>query len=66
MNNMKMLYHDVIDVTERIDIKKASASKQVDPCPYWYFLNKGLKFQPCVCNMELAKLKLQSYCKLLI
>ena len=44
------LYFDRIDVSEEIDINKTSASKECDICHYWYFLNKGLKFQPNVCN----------------
>ena len=46
----KGLYFDRIDVSEEIDINKTSASKECDICHYWYFLNKGLKFQPNVCN----------------
>ena len=45
-----MLYFDRIDVSERIDINEACASKECDICHYWYFLNKGFKFQPNVCN----------------
>ena len=29
---------------------KTSASKECDISHYWYFLNKGFKFQPNVCN----------------
>ena len=36
-----MLYFDRIDVFE---------SKEFDICHYWYFLNKGFKLQPHVCN----------------
>ena len=50
MNNVKMLYYDRIDVFEGIGINKTSASKECDICHYWYFLNKGFKFQPNVCN----------------
>ena len=50
MNNIKMLYFDRIDVSEGIDVNKTSESKECDTCHYWYFLNKGFKFQPCVCN----------------
>ena len=50
MNNIKMLYFDKIDVSEGIDVNKTSASKECDICHYWYFLNKGFKFQPYVCN----------------
>ena len=45
-----MLYYDRIDVFEGIDINKTSVSKYCDICHYWYFLNKGFKFQPYVCN----------------
>ena len=39
-----------IDVSEGIDVNKASESEECDICHYWYFLNKGFKFQPYVCN----------------
>ena len=45
-----MLCFDRIDVSKRIDVNKTSESKESDICHYWYFLNKGLKFQPDVCN----------------
>ena len=45
-----MLYFDRIEVYERIDVNKMSASKECDICHYWCFLNKGFKFQPNVCN----------------
>ena len=45
---MKLLYFDIIDVSEEIDVNKRSASKECDTCHCWYFLNKG--FQPYVCN----------------
>ena len=45
-----MLYYDRIDVTEGIDVNMTSESKECDICRYWYFLNKGFKFQPYVCN----------------
>ena len=38
------------DISEGIDVNKTSASKEWDFCHYWYFLNKGFKFQPNVCN----------------
>ena len=50
MNNIKMLYYDGTDVSERIDVNKTSESKSCDICHYWYFLNKEFKFQPYVCN----------------
>ena len=45
-----MLCFDIIDVSDRIDVNKTSTSKECDICHYWYFLNKGFKFQPNVCN----------------
>ena len=50
MNNIKMLCYDKIDVSEEIDVNKTSATKECDICHYWYFLNKGFKFQTNVCN----------------
>ena len=45
-----MLYHDRIDVSKGIDVNKTNKSKECDICHYWYFLDKGFKFQPDVCN----------------
>ena len=45
-----MLYFDRTDVSEGIDVNKTSASEECDICHYWYFLNKGFKFQPNVCD----------------
>ena len=45
-----MLYFDRIVVSERIDVNKTSESKKWDICQYWYFLDKGFKFQTNVCN----------------
>ena len=50
INNTKILYYDRIDVSERIDVNKTTESKECDIWYYWYFLNKGFKFQPNVCN----------------
>ena len=48
MNNIKILYFDRLDISERIYINKTSASKECDICHYWYFLNKWFKFQSYV------------------
>ena len=40
-----MLYFDRIDVSERIDVNKTSASKECDVCHYCHFLNYRFKFQ---------------------
>ena len=45
-----MLYYDRIDVSEGIDVNKTSESKECDIYQYWYFLDKGFKFQRDVCN----------------
>ena len=45
-----MLYYDRIDVSERIDANKTSASKECDICYYWYFLNFSFTFQPNIGN----------------
>ena len=45
-----MLYFNIIDFSEGIDVSKTSASKECDICHYLYFLNNGFKFQPNVCN----------------
>ena len=45
-----MLYHDRTDVFESIAVNKTSISKEYIICHYWYFLEKGFKFQSSVCN----------------
>ena len=46
MNNIKMLYFDIVEVSEGIDVNKTSASKEYGICSYCcYFLNKGFKYQ---------------------
>ena len=45
-----MIHYDRIHVSEGIDVNKTSESKAWDICHYWYFSNKGFKFQPNVCN----------------
>ena len=43
-----MSYYDRTDVSEGIDVNKASKSKEWNICHY--FLIKVFKFQPNVCN----------------
>ena len=45
-----MLYYNRIVVYEGINVNKTSASKECDICHYWYFLDKGFKLQPDICN----------------
>ena len=47
---MKMLYYDRIDFSVGININKTSASKEYIICHCQYFLDKGFKFKPPVCN----------------
>ena len=44
-----MLYYDRIDVSVEIDVKSKS-KEECNICCYCYFLSKGFKFQPNVCN----------------
>ena len=44
-----MIYCDRLDVSEGIDVNKTSASKEYIICHYWYFLNKGFRFQTTIC-----------------
>ena len=37
MNNIKMLYFDTIDISERIDVNKTNKSKEGNICHYWLF-----------------------------
>ena len=41
-----MLEYDRIDISERIDVKKISASKECDICHFWYFKVIGFKYEP--------------------
>ena len=45
-----MLEYDRIDISEEIDINKTNASKECDICHYWYFLDKGFKYEANLCN----------------
>ena len=45
-----MLYFDRNDFSEGTDVNKTSKSNKCNICHYWYFLNKGFKSQPNVCN----------------
>ena len=45
-----MLEYDKIDVSQGIDVNETNASKECNIYHYWYFLNKGFKFEPYLCN----------------
>ena len=41
----KKLYYERINVSEGFNVSKTSDSKEYIICHYWYFLDKGHKFQ---------------------
>ena len=45
-----MLYYYRTDFSEGIDVNETSESKECILCHYWYFLDKGFKFQTDVYN----------------
>ena len=45
-----MLRYQKIDVSERIDVNKTSASEECELCHYWFFKDVGFKFEKHVCN----------------
>ena len=45
-----MLEYDRINISERIDINKTSASKKCDICHYQYFKDIGFKYESQICN----------------
>ena len=45
-----MLRYQKIDVSERIDVNKTSASKEFELCHYWFFKDAEFKFEEYVCN----------------
>ena len=45
-----MLYYGRIEVSEGIDVNETSAYEESIICYFWYFLDKGFKFQPSTCN----------------
>ena len=45
-----MLESDRIDISEGINVNKASLSKKCDICHYWYFKDIGFKYEVYLCN----------------
>ena len=45
-----MLKYKKIDVSEGIDVNKASASKECELCIHWFFKDIRFKFEEHVCN----------------
>ena len=37
-------------ISEGIDVKKTSLSKECNICHYWYFKDVGFKHEPYLCN----------------
>ena len=45
-----MIFYDIMNVSEGIDVNKTNESKECDIYHYWHFLDKGFNFQSDVCN----------------
>ena len=45
-----MLYYDKTNVSEGTHVNNTSKTRECDICHYWYFLDKGFKFQRGICN----------------
>ena len=45
-----MLKYEKIDVSERIDVNKTSASWECELCSHWFFKDFGFKFEEHVYN----------------
>ena len=45
-----MIYYDVSNVSEGINVNKANELTECDVCHHCHFLNKGFKSQTYVCN----------------
>ena len=44
INNINMIYYDIMNVSEGIDVNKINESKECDIYHYWHFLDKGFNF----------------------
>ena len=45
-----MMQYNKIDISDRIDVNKTSASKKCGLCHYWLFKDIGFEFEEHVCN----------------
>ena len=45
-----MLECDRIDISERTDVNRTSASKNCDICHHCYFKDIGFRYEPYLCN----------------
>ena len=55
-----MVHYDRIDVCKGIDVNETNESKECDIFHYWYFLDKGFKFQQDVYNGCLEDVKINN------
>ena len=46
----EMLEYDRLDISESIDVNKASLSKESDICHQWYFEDIRFKYETHLCN----------------
>ena len=46
-----MLYHNIIDISQCVDINKASATREGIISHYWYLVNEDFRFLQTVCNV---------------
>ena len=56
-----MLQRDRIDVSGRVEINKADASKEFMLCHYWYVEDIGYKFELHVCKMIMAMIMIMVF-----
>ena len=56
-----MLYYDIIDVSETIDVSKTSKWKKSDICDYWNFFKKVLGFNQMSEKETLRKLNIRLF-----
>ena len=48
--NVKMLYYNKVNVSERTDVNRSDKLKECMICRYWYFKDIGYKYEPEICN----------------
>ena len=47
---IKILEYHIIDISEGIDVNKASLSKECEICHYWYLKGIGFKYEKYLWN----------------
>ena len=58
-----MMQYDKTNVSEEIDVNKASASKECGICHYWLWKDNGFRFEEHVCNGCHGLLTMTNYLK---